>query len=61
MHELKTLDGDTVLVSLNHIVRIYRNKDKVTFADGSVVRVGPSEMARLVAAWEGSGVMDNLP
>ena len=55
MYELKTLDEDTVLVNLSQVVRIYKNKDKVTFSDGSVLRVGPSDMARLFAAIENYG------
>ena len=49
MYTLRTLDGDEVLVNVRQIVRIYRGKDKVSFSDGSVLRVGPADMARLVA------------
>ena len=52
-YTIRTLDGDDLLVNTNEIVRIYKMKNKVTFSDGSVVRVGTAELDRLIGAVEG--------
>lgn len=52
MYTLRTLDGDDVFIRTEHIVRIYRMKNKVSLADGAVLRVGTAELDRLLAAME---------
>ena len=59
MYSLKTIDEDgEVLVNLKYIVRIYKTKGRVSLCDGSVLRVGPSDLDRLLMRLETTGMSE---
>ena len=58
LYPLKTIDEDgEVLINPKFIVRIYQTKGKVSLCDGSVLRVGPSDLERLILRLESSAEM----
>ena len=61
MYSLKTIDEDgEVLVNLKYIVRIYKTKGRVSLCDGSVLRVGPSDLDRLLMRLESMDSVDSV-
>jgi len=59
LYMIRTTSGDDFETPLHHIVRVYRDRGKITFTDGAVIRMAATDIDRLKIAMEMEGRADN--